>query len=105
MRRACRYGYWQGREFAPAHIYVGVTPSKADKGERMRDWVTHRLYRLADPMFNDDDNAQVAALGALAELHGLHEPRRLDDGLRAYLLALVEAELARRKVQVEVTVQ
>ncbi len=27
----------------------------------MRDWVTHRLTRVADPMFNDDDMAQVAA--------------------------------------------
>jgi len=43
----------------------------------------------------------VAALVALAELHGLHAPRRYAVTLPVNLLVLVDSELARRRVHVQ----
>lgn len=74
MRLAVRYGYWQGQELNFAHVYAGVKPSAADKRERMKEWCSTRLYDLA--AHHSDGATRVAALGALAELYGLHAPRR-----------------------------
>lgn len=98
MRLAVRYGYWQGQELNFAHVYAGVKPSAADKRERMKEWCSARLYDLAD--HHSDGATRVAALGALAELYGLHAPRRHAVNLPVSLLALVNCELSRRRAHV-----
>lgn len=103
MRLAVRYGYWQGQELNFAHLYAGVKPSAADQRERMREWCSSRLYHEADPRNNDDGTSRVAALVALAELHGLHAPRRYAVNLPVSLLALVNCELSRRRAHVGVS--
>ena len=100
MRLAVRYGYWQGQELAFAHLFAGVKPSPADEYERRKEWCSAGLYQLADPRHNDDGASRVAALVALAELHGLHAPRRYAVNLPVSLLALVNCELSRRRAHV-----
>jgi hypothetical protein len=71
MRQVVRRGTLQGREFAFAHVYAGVTPTEADERERWREWIVWSLWQQVDDRKkNSDHMARVQALCLLAEIHG-----------------------------------
>jgi hypothetical protein len=72
MREVVLRGILEGRGHYFATVYVGIEPTKQQKQEHMRDWITFCLYQLADPGQNKDGNSRVQALVALSKLHGLN---------------------------------
>ena len=78
MRQVVRRGRLQEREFAFAHVYAGVVPTKADERERWREWIVWSLWQQADDRKeNDDHMARVRAYILLAELLGFILPMQL----------------------------
>jgi hypothetical protein len=47
----------------------------------MRELVVSGLWRLSDPKFNSDADAQVAALCLLANIYGLNAPTKFQNEL------------------------
>lgn len=97
MRGVVRRGAWCGRELYFATVYAGIKPTEQQKQAHVRDWISFRLYQLADPGHNKDGDSRVDALVALSELHGLHQSPAVRVAVPT--LGAVEAEVARRRVR------
>jgi len=61
----------------------------------MRKWIIWSLWQLSNPSRNDNAMERIAALGALAELYGLHQPKTVYMTLPTR--KELDAEIARRK--------
>ena len=87
----------RGNPHRQAHVYAGIAPTREQVAAHMKQWIIWTLWQLACPERNDNAMERIAALGALAELYGLHQPKAVYVTLPT--LAQLEAEIARRQVQ------
>ena len=87
----------RGNPYRQAHIYAGIEPTREQVAAHMKQWIIWSLWQLACPQRNDRAMERIAALGALAELYGLHQPQTVR--VKLPTLEQIEAELARRMVQ------
>lgn len=87
----------RGNPYRQAHVYAGVEPTREQVASHMKQWIIWSLWQLACPQRNDRAMERIAALGALAELYGLHQPQTVR--VKLPTLEQIEAELARRMVQ------
>lgn len=87
----------RGNPHRQAHVYCGITPTREQVAGHMRQWVIWMLWKLTCPRLNKNPMGQVAALGMLAELYGLHQPQPVY--VTPPTLEQLDAEIARRKVQ------
>lgn len=75
--RTAASAYHTGAQHRAAHVYAGIEPTPEQVASHMKDWITWMLYQIASPTRNKDDDGtgRVAALCALADLHGLNTAR------------------------------
>lgn len=88
--------FFRGNPYRLAHVYSGVEPTREQVAAHMKQWIIWILWQLACPRRNRNATERVAALGALAELYGLHQPRTVCVTLPT--LEQLEAEIARHPV-------
>ena len=74
-RQRMSRGLMRGNRHRTAHVYAGIKPTREQVAGHMRQWLTWTLWQLSNPYRNDNAMERIAALGALAELYGLHQPQ------------------------------
>ena len=67
----------RGNPHRQAHVYAGIEPTREQVAAHMRKWIIWSLWQLSNPYRNDNAMERIAALGALAELYGLHQPQTI----------------------------
>ena len=85
----------RGNPYRQAHVYAGIEPTREQVSAHMRKWIIWSLWQLACPERNDNAMERIAALGALAELYGLHQPQTVY--ITVPTLEQLNAEIASRK--------
>lgn len=90
-------GLMRGNRHRAAHVYAGIKPTPEQVAGHMRQWLTWSLWQLACPHRNKNAIERIAALGALAELYGLHQPPPVYVTLPT--LEQLNDEIARRQAQ------
>lgn len=96
-RQRMSRGLMRGNRHRTAHVYAGIKPTPEQVAGHMRQWLTWSLWQLACPHRNKNAIERIAALGALAELYGLHQPPPVYVTLPT--LEQLNDEIARRQAQ------
>ena len=87
----------RGNPYRQAHVYAGIEPTREQVASHMKQWIIWTLWQLACPRRNKNAMERIAALGALAELYGLHQPPPVYVTLPT--LEQLNDEIARRQAQ------
>jgi len=96
-RQRMSRGLMRGNRHRTAHVYAGIKPTREQVASHMKQWIIWTLWQLACPHRNKNAMERIAALGALAELYGLHQPQTVYVTLPT--LEQLNDEIARRQAQ------